>query len=436
MASLGGVVVNFMARTRDAIRDVDRFSDSLEDNERAADDLDQALAAAEREFDAIGREAADLTADLRRSDDAFADMAQASDRMADGIRADFQQVSSSVRAGADDIDRETTGVKQSMREAGSEAGAEFIGNIAEGIGSGTANVTEVIQGTLGGLTNLTASLGGPIGIAAGVAAAGIGTVFAATTEAAEKAKAQVKEVVAALVELGETSSATAQQTIWDTWRAGLEDGEKTIGQIADGLRIAGVEQGLFKEAITGSAAAQRDVKAKIADAIAEIEELKEKQGGLGVLDAQRLNALKQVNRQLGVGEDSIDRANDLLTDTELLTGDNERAAEKWADEQRDVYNQTHKIRDELDAIPNSIPVNVIVTMKDKNGRPVKLGPGQLSTPGGPIAAPLAAAMPPVVVNLHTSGITAPESPRQLIDLLETHQVRMGRPRGKPRVLAW
>ena len=128
----------------------------------------------------------------------FSDLAVEAELASRRVRAAAADMGDGVRTGAADVDYATDGMRQNMADTGKEAGAEFVGNIAEGIGSGQANLNDVVTGTMGGITNLAATLGGPLGIAAAGAAAGVGLVFAAVKAEAEKAKARVDSLIGAL----------------------------------------------------------------------------------------------------------------------------------------------------------------------------------------------------------------------------------------------
>ena len=112
---------------------------------------------------------ADTLGFRRGTDDmtrALDDAAQATERdtrhMADAFRTAGQKIDRSTK----DIGRDT---KLSMKDAGKEAGGEFIQNMGEGIGSGQANLTDTVLGTIGGVAPALGAAG--VGIAIGATAA-------------------------------------------------------------------------------------------------------------------------------------------------------------------------------------------------------------------------------------------------------------------------
>lgn len=402
--SLGGVVVNFAAKTRDAIKDLSRLSDELETVDDSTKDIDTS-------FDTVVDSAEDMARKLRR----------AAQNMADG-----------VHQGAREVDRETDKVKRSFKEAGRESGAEFVSNVAEGIGSGTGSIRDAVQGTLGGLTNLAASLGGPVGIAAGLAAAGIGTLFAKATAEADKAKERIDRLRSALDGITDKAGEAAQKAIFADWVERTQETAGKLEKINNVLTVAGVSAEDFQKALAGDPTAIVKVTEQIQTQYDLISKSPERIGMASEAEKDFLRNAELVTGELTDSDKAIGAIRREQAAIVKLTGENEKAAEDWAEKQRRVYNETHKIKQEMDRIPSTKNINVITTFIDKNGRPVKLGPGQEAALGVNAQATL----PPVVVNVQTSGITPPESARQLVNILETHQVRMGRPRGKARALAW
>lgn len=436
MASPGSVVIQFLVDAKEAAKDAADLAKNFGKVDKEADNLDATLDGLDRELDAISREAKDLGDDMKKTGVGFDDVGDEAEKTADRVRKAAQDMARGVHQGAGDIDTETGHIRQNMADTGKEAGAEFIGNMAEGIGSGTANVTDVVQGTLGGLTNLAATLGGPVGLAAAGAAAGIGVLFGKVKAESDKAAAEVQEMIDLLWEVGSTTSAIAKQKIWEDWQADLKEDTDLARDLAEATRIAGITAEEMQGAITGDPAAQQAVVDKLKAVGTQIAD--NVRNGKPLTEEQRnyLGNQGKIHEALKKQGIELEKTAEVQSAIEQLTGNNRRASSEWADEQRRVYNETHKIKQDLDDIPSNIPVNVIVAIKDKNGRPVKLGPGQLMAPTTPAPAVAATASPPVVVNVTAQGIAAPESARQLVALLEGHQVRMGRKPGRARAVAW
>ena len=179
--AIGGVVIQFFVDGAKAVRGIKGVSTELGKVDEKAGRSETALDGVQREFDATGA---------------------ASERAADEVRREALNMADGVRAGAVGIDAETDRMRRDMGEVGRESGAEFVNNIAEGIGSGQANLSDVVSGTLGGLPNLAATLTGPVGIAAGAAAAGIGLVFAKVKAESEDAHARLDSMRGALEGVG------------------------------------------------------------------------------------------------------------------------------------------------------------------------------------------------------------------------------------------
>lgn len=103
------------------------------------------------------------TDDMER---ALGDAARSTDRdtkhMADAFRTAGQKIKKSTQ----DVGKDT---KVGMKDAGKEAGGEFIQNLGEGIGSGQANLTDAVLGTIGGIAPALGAAG--VGVAVGATAA-------------------------------------------------------------------------------------------------------------------------------------------------------------------------------------------------------------------------------------------------------------------------
>jgi uncharacterized protein YukE len=242
MASPGSVVIQFLVDARKAARDAATFSKSIEDVGDASD-------VAARELDRVN----------------FDEAARDAENMARRVKSATGDMGDAFHTGATTIGRETGRIRTNMSDTGKEAGAEFIENIAEGIGSGQANLSDVISGTLGGVTNLAATLAGPVGIAAAGAAAGIGLVFAAIKGESERAKAKIDDLRGALEGIGDLASKEAAEAIFQAWVA---DAQKTAGKVEkvrDVLKEAGVSAQDFRDALAGDPDAQQKVTDKLLD---------------------------------------------------------------------------------------------------------------------------------------------------------------------------
>lgn len=110
------------------------------------------------------------TLGFRRGTD---DMARALDDAARTTERDTEHMSRAFRDAGQKIHRTTQdvgdGTKMTMKDAGKEAGAEFVQNMGEGIGSGQANLMDTVLGTVGGIAPALGAAG--VGVAVGATAA-------------------------------------------------------------------------------------------------------------------------------------------------------------------------------------------------------------------------------------------------------------------------
>lgn len=110
------------------------------------------------------------TLGFRRGTD---DMTRALDDAARATEQDTEHMARAFRDAGRKIDRTTRdvgdGAKLTMKDAGKEAGGEFIQNLGEGIGSGQANLTDTVLGTIGGIAPALGAAG--VGVAVGATAA-------------------------------------------------------------------------------------------------------------------------------------------------------------------------------------------------------------------------------------------------------------------------
>ena len=110
------------------------------------------------------------TLGFRRGTD---DMTRALDDAARATERDTKHMSDAFRTAGTKIHATTKdvgdGTKLTMKDAGKEAGGEFIQNMGEGIGSGQANLTDTVLGTIGGIAPALGAAG--VGVAVGATAA-------------------------------------------------------------------------------------------------------------------------------------------------------------------------------------------------------------------------------------------------------------------------
>lgn len=427
MASPGSVVIQFLTDTGNAIRNLTGLGKALGKVEGSADDVDSAMRDTQRAIDKTGDVSDTTAADLRGIETSLDSVGDEAATTAQRLRESARDMVTGIGTAETGIGSSTDRIKTDMSTAGAEAGTEFISNIAEGIGSGTANINDIVSGTLGGLTNLTATLSGPVGIAAGAAAAGIGLVFAAVTGQAENAKAKVTELTTSLQELGTTSGEAAEKIIWDAWVAEMSEAPGVLSQIETGLENAGVKGDLFKKAISGNVDAQKELNTQLGQMDSDIDAALAANKPLTREQQLYLTAQKDIRKALGDQETVIGRTAAIQDDLAGLAGDAKTQQDRYTTSLEEGAKASDDIRSDIASIPSDKRVTVHVDYEGKKPAGV---PGSRPMPG---VAGMAA---PVVVNVTATTNRMPNTPRALIEMLETHQVRMGRRAGTPRAVAW
>ena len=333
---------------------------------RELDDLEHSLDATGRQARTSAREVKQAAADMDAP--GFDKAAAEAENTAARMRAAAEDMAAGMKQGARDIDTETGKIRQDMSAAGSEIGSEFIGNIAEGIGSGSGSVTDVVQGTLGGLTNLASTLTGPVGIAAGTAAAGIGLVFAASKAEAEKAKGYVDTLIGAFEELGETTSEAAQQAAWDAWLDTMKESPETISQIVDALDDAGISGETYRDAITGSRDAQYEVTTALTATRDAINNNLAVTGDLTDEQQDYLDNARVAQDAVNDWNGALDTTAGYYSDIDYLQGEGKGKQGKITDEINRSRDAAKGLRTDLDDATKDRTVNVTINTRDASGR--------------------------------------------------------------------
>jgi hypothetical protein len=341
-----------------------------DDAARELDELEQSLKATGDQARISAREVRQAADDLDAP--GFDRAAAEAEATATRMRAAAEDMASGVRTGAQKIDTETDKIRTDMGDAGKEVGAEFVGNIAEGIGSGSANVTDVVQGTLGGITNLAASLTGPVGIAAAGAAAGIGLVFSAVKGQAEAAKEKLDSLRGALEDVADLSSKAARDAIFKQW---LEETRQIPGQldkIASAVRQAGVDGETFQAALAGSAEAQETIRQKLQAAGIEIIKNRRETGGITAEQEAYLENMALVLKDLGIYNQNVTAIKGEHEDIAYLSG---KAKENTAGSNRELDDGIAKAKElgrTLDYTFRDRTLQTTVVVRDQTGRNIRL----------------------------------------------------------------
>lgn len=432
MASPGSIVIQAVLESAGAARDAAKLALSLGKVDTEADTLDRSVRDAGQAIDRLGSEAATAGTDLGRAETALDLVGDEADAVADELRRAGQEMSDSIRAGAQGVEREADTMRGNMGELGRETGAEFVGNIAEGIGSGQANLTDVVSGTLGGLTNLAATLSGPVGIAAGAAAAGIGLVFASVKAESERAQAAIDTLRGAMDSVWAKGQEIQEQAIFDAWVKGAQATTGKLENTRDVLNQAGVSADEFKAALAGDPKAMDVVKGKIDAQADAIEAAKREQGGVYEFQQKYLDNMDGVLSDINASDKAIGAVRREHEAIEELSGKTGTNLGKWNADK--AIEDAKQLNEQLNQATRDRSMKVSTYLTGE-GKSALTGNGGGGYPAGGRAATTAA---PVNVTINMQG--AFDDPlgnaRHIKRLLEQGDLRNGRPRGAPLAVAW
>ena len=456
--AIGGVVIQFLVDSGKAVRDMGNLTRSLDKVDTAAATVDTSVGDAGRAIDQTGDFARTADRNLDTAERSFDDLGIASGQAATDLKADVARMADAIRSESGHIDTETGHITTNMRDAGREAGTEFVGNIAEGIGSGTANIQDVMTGTLGGLTNLAATLGGPVGTAAGVAAGAIGFVFAATRKEAERSQEYLNNLESELEGIRDLASETAQQKIMAAWIASFDEVPGRLSLIRDGLTELGISSDVWAKAIGGDAAAQQIVNDKIAAAEGLIEGNRDAQGRLNADQSLSLTTYGMINGELDKTNGKLGGIKSEQDDILWFTKGTAASADEYArnikegDENtkgaagsaKDLQSnmagartEAQRIQDVMDALDGKdVRVDFVAnyTGRESDWNPAARVGGRTVSVPAPAAATRAAPVTHVTVNVQ--GVADPYTAARLVETQARKWAAVqGRP-GRGRAVAW
>jgi methyl-accepting chemotaxis protein len=282
---------------------------------------------------------------------------------------------------------------------------------------------------LGGLTNLAASLGGPVGLAAGVAAAGIGLVFAAVKGEAEKAKAKIDELRGALEDVGDLAGEEAKKAIFKTWLTSAQETTGKIEAVDGALRDAGVSAGDFHDALAGDPAAIERVRRGLQLQGSEIIKNKEQTGKITDEQQKYLDTFPDILHDIGASDKALGAVRREHEAIENLSGDTAKNADKTADNLDTAAGKAGKLADEMDDAARDRTISI--RFKYPGGRIPGFGlpnrPGSVT-----VTVPKAAAMtstyaaPPQVQAAPPVIVTEEQIYRAVSRLLMRGEARNGR----------
>lgn len=239
------IKINFLANTRDVVRDVSNIGDALSD---VSDSLND-----------VARDAARSGAKVS---DAYSDAAKDGERSAERLERAFQDASdATAKSGVSGPEKFARRTVESTEEAGEsvrtfkdEAKAN-LSEVASSFDGSATSIVDLFQGTLGGVV---ADLG-PLGLAAGAAAAaGVGLIGAqlekdqARAEALRQKAADLADEFIETGRVGETSVsyiADAMRELATT----TEDGEDNLSSLRKQAEAAGVSVKDYQLANAGAA---------------------------------------------------------------------------------------------------------------------------------------------------------------------------------------
>lgn len=431
MAGIGGVVIQFMADSKRAVSQIRNLGKSLEDMDDDAAKADTSLGKVATEIDQAGDKARASASDWQVAETGLDSVGDEADRTADRLRTAASDMASSIKTGARNVDTEADRMRTSLNETGRETGSEFIQNIGEGIGSGGANLNDVVSGTLGGLVNMIGT-GGPLMTAAGVAALGIGSIFNSVKQQGEEIAERVQGLIDALEDLGEAGDAAIAEATWDEWLAQAKKSPEHLSKIVDGLDEMGISTNEWKEAMTGNDTIAADIRDKAEDIITKLTNQKITTGQLTDEEQKRLDGAYEVRTEIDKQNTVLEDTKDYQSDIERLTDDTAGKAKEWASHTADARTEAQRTKDIYDALDGKdVRIDFVANYTGKESDWNPAARGKSATP-----SVLGMAAAPVVVNVYAQGPDIPNSPRALINMLETHQTRMGRKPGTPRARAW
>jgi hypothetical protein len=295
MATRGGggtkprdLVVRFLSDVAGFIKGTDDVADALDDVSRS---MDETARDADTSSEKIARDYEAAAERMERSTDEFTR----------DLAASYRTAANRVRTENAKIERDT---RDTLGDAGREAGSEFAQNLGESISSG--DVAGLASGTIGGLA---ASFGatGPIGLAlAGLGAAAVG-VFTAIRTNAEKAATAAQSAFDLLLE-GASREAVLRARLEDAFGS-YEAGFDVLARAAGGSldRMDELSDAIIdgKQPARETADALRDA----ADAVGRINARpgKKPDGGL-VVSKQEADASRTLATELDKIADATDRA--------------------------------------------------------------------------------------------------------------------------------
>ena len=244
------------------------------------------------------------TLGFRRGTD---DMQRALDEAARATETDTRHMADAFRTAGQKIDRSTKSIghdtKLTMKDAGKEAGGEFVQNMGEGIGSGQANLTDTVLGTIGGIAPALGTAG--VGIAIGATAAlGIINGIKAQKEVVKQAATDLFDAMRQGI-----VDAAARESLLEK-ALGVDNMYDAMGKVTEQARKLGVP---VKDVLAYLESAGRvstpALTAALAAADGETRNIKDKMGRVHKITTEASGAAGVLRQEAQFTADAYDAAN-------------------------------------------------------------------------------------------------------------------------------
>lgn len=325
------IKINFLANTREVVRDVANIGDALSDVSSSLDDVaSDAARSGSRMTDAYTDAAKASERAAERVGDAYTDAGKDGERAAERLERSFKEASDATAKnggkGPEDFARRTRestdDANESVRTFKDEAKSN-LSEVASSFDGSATSIVDLFQGTLGGVI---ADLG-PAGLVAGtVAAAGVGLIGAAFTangEQSEAFKQKVSDLTAELIESGREGSAGIQY-IADKLQELATSTDDAEDNLKD-LRSAADRSGGSYKDLAQAVAGNTDEIDKQIDKALKLQDAWQ-QTGQGQLEADDALGLSSSNRS-----DALDEYIQYLRDAKTASDDANDAQKNFAD---------------------------------------------------------------------------------------------------------
>ena len=245
-------VRSFLKGTGDVEGALEDVGDSLDDLTRDADRAGKDIGG---DLEKVGQEGEDSAKHLERKfRDAFDDVKKDAKRSTDDV--------------VDDTKRNMDRAGDASKEFKQEAGANFS-EVASSFSGDMESAVDLVQGTLGGLAN---SIPG-IGAVAGVAAAGIGTIYSVLSTQAENTRQNIEDITTAMIDANSKVLAESfiQQNLADIV-SGADGAAISVANLRKASEETGVPVATLARAWAGDPGSVAEALATVRTGLAQAEQ--------------------------------------------------------------------------------------------------------------------------------------------------------------------